>query len=111
MTALVRMVIRFVISAIVLLLVGYITPGFSVAGFTNALLAAVVIALLGMVTESLLGRDVSPYGRGIVGFIVAAVVIFLTQYLVPGVSVSIVGALIAALVIGLVDTFVPTMLR
>lgn len=105
------LVIRFVVSALVLLLMSLILPGFRVQGFVNALIAAVVIAVLGWLVESLMGKRVSPQARGLVGFLTAAVVIWATQFIVPTMQVSILGALIAALVIGIVDAFVPTELR
>ncbi|MDD2497144.1 MAG: phage holin family protein [Desulfitobacteriaceae bacterium] len=108
----VGLIIRFLVSALVLLLVSWLLPGISVNGFTGALLAAVVIAVLGYIAESLMGKKVSPYGRGIIGFISAAVVIYLAQYIIPNyLTVSLVGSLLAALVIGIVDAFVPTALR
>lgn len=107
-----RTIIRFLVSAIVLLVVSWLIPGFSVAGFTGAVIAAIVIALLGWVVEKLLGEKVTPRSRGVVGFISAAVVIYLAQYIVPGsISVSILGALLASLVIGLIDVFIPTEIR
>jgi putative membrane protein len=107
----IRMIVRFIVSALVLLLISYIVPGFRVAGFVGALLAAIVIAVLGYIAESLMGEKVSPQNRGIVGFITAAVVIYLSQYIVPAISVTWWGALLASLVIGIVDAFVPTELR
>ena len=104
-------VVRLVVSALVLMFVGFILPGFSTLGFFNALLAAVVIAGLGWVIESTLGKGVSPFSRGLVGFIVSAVVIWATQFIVPGLEVSILGALLAAFVIGIIDLFVPTAVR
>jgi len=104
-------IIRFVVSALVLLAVGYVVPGFSVVGFGNALIAAVVIAVLGYFVEALFGEKISPQNRGIVGFITAAVVIYVSQYLVSGLSVTILGALLAAFVIGIIDAFIPTKLR
>lgn len=104
--------VRFLVSAIVLLVVSWLIPGFSVAGFTGAVVAAIVIALLGWVVEKLLGEKVTPRSRGLVGFISAAVVIYLAQYIVPGsISVSVLGALLASLVIGLIDIFIPTEIR
>lgn len=104
-------IVRFIVSALVLMFVGFLVPGFRVGGFGGALLAAVVIAVLGYIAESLFGRNVSPQGRGLVGFLTSAVVIYLTQFLVRSVDVSILGALLASLVIGIVDAFVPTELR
>ncbi|MFO7152239.1 MAG: phage holin family protein [Bacillota bacterium] len=107
----VGMIIRFIVSALVLMLVSFLIPGFEVAGFTGALIASIVIAILGFIVESLLGEKISPQNRGIVGFITAAVVIYFAQYLVPAMDVTWWGALLASFVIGIVDAFVPTELR
>lgn len=104
-------VVRFIVSALVLMLVGFLIPGFRALTFFHALFAAVVIAVLGWVIESLLGKNVSPYGRGVVGFIVSAVTIWVAQFIVPQMEVSIIGALLAAFVIGIIDLFVPTAIR
>lgn len=104
-------VLRFVVAAVVLMLIGYVVPGFSHLTFWEALLAALVVAAAGYVIESLFGRKVSPYNRGIVGFVVAAIVIYLAQYVVPGLHVTILGALLASFIIGLVDLIIPTAVR
>ncbi|KGK83309.1 membrane protein [Desulfosporosinus sp. HMP52] len=106
------MIVRFIVSALVLMLVSWIVPGLRVNGFTGALIAAAVIAILGYAAEKLFGDRISRVGRGSIGFLTAAVVIYFSQFLVPNyISVSIIGALLASLVIGIVDSFVPTTLR
>ncbi|HRY13564.1 MAG TPA: phage holin family protein [Syntrophomonadaceae bacterium] len=105
-------IVRFIVSALVLLLVSYFVPGIKVAGFWGALAAAAVIALMGYLIERLMGESISPRSRGIVGFVIAALVIYLAQYLIPSMlSVSVIGALLAAFVIGIIDAFVPTTIR
>ncbi|WP_054948881.1 phage holin family protein [Numidum massiliense] len=104
----VRHIIRFAVAAIVLWIVGFIVPGFQVSGFWSALLAALVIAAIGWGVEAIAGRDISPFGRGVVGFLVSAAVIYVTQFIVGGVRASVIGALLAALAIGVVDLFIPT---
>lgn len=105
-------VVRFVVSALVLMLVSWLLPGIRVSGFTGALIAAIVIAVLGYLIELALGDRISPRSRGIVGFVVAAVVIYVAQFIIPSyLSVSLLGSLLAAFVIGLIDAFVPTELR
>ncbi|MFS0837019.1 phage holin family protein [Paenibacillus sp. 1P03SA] len=100
-------VIRFIVSALVLMVVSWIVPGFSVGGFVSALLLAVVIAVLAWIIESIFGRQITPFGRGIVGFLTSALVIWLSQFIVTGVRASIIGAILAALVVGIVDLFIP----
>lgn len=104
-------IIRFIVSALVLMLVSFIVPGFKTLGFFSALLSALVIAAIGWVIEATFGKSVSPYGRGVVGFLVSAAVIWAAQFLVPGLHVSVLGALLAAFVIGIIDLFVPTEVR
>ncbi|HHY45414.1 MAG TPA: phage holin family protein [Firmicutes bacterium] len=104
-------IVRFIVSAIVLMVMGLVLPGFRLFGFVNALIAALVIAALGWAIEAILGERVSPQSRGLIGFIVAAIVIYVAQFLVPGMSVTILGALLASLVVGIIDAFVPTVIR
>ncbi len=106
-------IIRFVVSALVLIVASWLSPGFVVrGGFVGALIAAVVIAVLGYAAEALLGERISPQSRGLVGFLTAAVVIYVAQFIIPNLlSVSLVGALVSAFIIGLIDAFVPTVLR
>lgn len=101
-------VVRFVVSALVLMFVGFIVPGFAPLTFFHALLAALVIAAIGWLIEATMGAKVSPFGRGVVGFLISAIVIWATQFFVPGMQVTLLGALLAAALIGVIDLFVPT---
>ncbi len=100
-------IIRFVVSALILMFVGFLVPGFAIANFWTAIMAAIVIALLGWAVESMMGRRVNRMGRGVVGFIATAVVIWVTALIVPGMRVTVLGALLAALVVGIIDLFIP----
>src|SRR5690606_20369772 len=100
-------VIRFIVAAFVLMFVGFIVPQFEVGGFWSALFLALVIAALGWIIEGIFGRRVSPFGRGVVGFIISALVIWLAQFIVGGVTVTLLGAVLAALAVGIIDLFIP----
>lgn len=100
-------VVRFIVAALVLMLVGFIVPQFSVGGFWSALFLALVIAALGWIIEGIFGKRVTPFGRGIVGFLASAAVIWLAQFIVGGVNVTWLGAILAALAIGIIDLFIP----
>lgn len=100
-------VVRFIVSALVLMLVSWIVPQFTVGGFWSALVLALVIALVGWIVEGIFGKRVTPFGRGIVGFIISALVLWLAQFIVGGVTVTVLGAILAALVIGIIDLFIP----
>ncbi|WP_423244805.1 phage holin family protein [Fonticella tunisiensis] len=101
------LIIRIIVNSIVLLIVSALVPGFFVAGWGTAILAAVVIAVLDYLVEMVFKIDATPFGRGITGFIVAAIIIYLTQYFVAGVTVTMWGAIIGALLIGLINLIIP----
>ncbi len=100
-------VVRFIVSALVLMVVGFIVPAFEVGGFWSALFLALVIAAAGWIIEGIFGKKVSPFGRGIVGFLTSALVIWVAQFIVDDVRVTMIGAILAALVIGIIDLFIP----
>lgn len=100
-------VVRFIVAALVLMLVGFIVPQFSVGGFWSALFLALVIAAIGWIIEGIFGKRVTPFGRGIVGFLASAAVIWIAQFIVGGVDVTWLGAILAALAIGIIDLFIP----
>lgn len=102
-----HMILRIVVSAIVLSVVAFVTPGFAIEGLWPLIIAAVVIGILDYLVIRLTKFDASPFGRGVVGFIIAAAIIYLTGYLVTGVVVTFWGAIIAALVIGIIDMLIP----
>ena len=100
-------IIRIIVSAIVIGIAAFFTPGFSIEGLTPLLIAAVVIGLLDYLIERFTGIDASPFGRGITGFLVSVAILYLTGLFVEGVGISLFGAIIAALAIGIFDMIIP----
>ena len=104
---LLRWIGRFILVAIILMITSFLTPGFSINGMWSFLIAAVVISGLDYLAELIMGVDASPFGKGIKGFIIAAIIIYLAQFLVPNMGVTIIGAVLAAIVIGILDAVFP----
>ena len=73
-------VIRLIASAVVLAITAFLTPGFAISGIGPLIVAAVVLTVLDYLFVKLLGIDASPFGRGIVGFVAAALILYLTQF-------------------------------
>lgn len=99
--------VRLVVGAVVLGITAFLTPGFRITGIWPLLFGALVLAALDYLASRVLGVNATPFGRGITGFVLAAVIIFITQYFVTGYSVTIVGAIVGALIYGLVDLIIP----
>ncbi|MFY9213998.1 MAG: phage holin family protein [Tissierellaceae bacterium] len=102
-----EMLLRVLITSIVVAIAAYFTPGFTIDGIWSLLLAAVVIGVLDYLIQRFTGIDASPFGRGVTGFLVAAIILYVTKFIVPGFNISIWGAIIGALVIGIIDAIIP----
>lgn len=101
------LIIKAVVSALAILLTSALSIGVTVNGFGTAVITAIVIALIDWAIEKFTGLDASPSGRGIKGFVVAAIVLFLAGKIVDGFTVSILGAVIGAAILGIVDAIIP----
>jgi uncharacterized membrane protein YvlD (DUF360 family) len=103
---------RFVVAAVILGIV-WLIPGLVNLGTLGGILAAaVVIAALGYVVEGLLGGQVTARNRGIIGFIVTFVVIYLAQFVMPALlQVGLWGTLICAVVVGVLDVILPERIK
>ena len=102
-----EMLLRILIIAIVVAIAAFFTPGFTIDGLWSLLLAAVVIGVLDYLIQRFTGIDASPFGRGIAGFLVAAIILYVTRFIVPGFNISVWGSIIGALVIGIIDAIMP----
>ena len=100
-------ILRFVLTLIVLAITSFLTPGFRIIGLWSYLGAAVVISIIDYLVERFMGMDASPFGKGLKGFVIAAIILYITQFLVPNMRVSIIGAILAAIVIGILDAVIP----
>ncbi|NMB34112.1 MAG: phage holin family protein [Clostridium sp.] len=100
-------IVRFVVGAVVLAITAALTPGFTISGFWPLVFSAIVLAALDYLALKLLNVNATPFGRGITGFILAAAIIYITQFFVTGFSVTLMGALFGALIYGIIDAIIP----
>lgn len=102
-----QFIIRWLVGAVVLAVTAFLTPGFTISGVWPLIVAAAVIAIIDYLVQKVLGVDATPFGRGITGFIVAAIIIYVVKSIVPGYDVTLVGAVLGALVYGIINLLIP----
>lgn len=98
---------RLITAAIVLAITAFFTPGFTINNFWSLAIAAVVLTILDYLIVKFTGLNATPFGKGFVGFILSAVILYVTQYFVAGYSISWLAAIIGALIYGIVDYLIP----
>ena len=98
---------RLITAAIVLGITAFFTPGFSINSIWALAAAAIVLTVIDYLITKFTGLHASSFGKGFVGFVLAAVVLYVTQYFVAGYTISWIAAIVGALVYGVVDYFIP----
>lgn len=98
---------RLVTAGIVLAITAFFTTGFQINSFWALAAAAIVLTIIDYLITKFTGLHASSFGKGFVGFVLSAVVLYVTQYFVAGYTVSWIAAIIGALVYGVVDYFLP----
>lgn len=98
---------RLVVAAIVLGVTAFFTPGFSINNIWSLGLAAIVLTVMDYLIIKFTGLHASPFGKGFVGFVLAVITLYVTQYFVAGYSISWMAAMIGALIYGVIDYFIP----
>lgn len=98
---------RLFAAAVILAITAFFTPGFTINNVWSLILAAVVLSIMDLVIVQFTGLHASAFGKGFVGFILAVITLYATQFFVAGYSISWLAAIIGALIYGVVDYFIP----
>lgn len=98
---------RLVTAAIVLAITAFFTPGFHIANFWTLAIAAIVLTLIDYLIVKFTGLHATPFGKGFVGFVLSAIVLYVTQFFVAGYTISWIAAIVGAVIYGVVDYFLP----
>ena len=98
---------RLVTAAIVLAITAFFTPNFSINNIWSLAIAAIVLTVMDYLIVKFTGLHASPFGKGFVGFALAAITLYFTQFFVAGYSISWMAAIIGALIYGVIDYIMP----
>ena len=98
---------RLITAAIVLAITAFFTPSFSINNFATLVVATVVLTIIDYLIVKFTGLHASPFGKGFIGFALAAITLYVVQFFVAGYTISWMAAIIGALIYGVVDYFLP----
>lgn len=98
---------RLIAAAVILGVTAFFTPGFTINNFWSLALAAVVLTVMDYLIVKFTGLQSMAFGKGFVGFVLAVVILYATQFFVAGYSISWMSAIIGALIYGVIDYILP----
>ena len=102
-----QIITRLFTSSVILAITAFFTPGFSINNIWTLIIAAVVLSLIDYGITRMTGLHASPFGKGFVGFALAAFTLYIVRFLVPGYYISWIAAIVGALIYGIVNYFMP----
>lgn len=101
-------ILSILLNALALLITAYIVPGFNVANFQSALLAAIVLGIINTFIKPILLFLTFPLTivtLGLFIFVVNAIVLFMASAVVPGLTIAgWLPAVLGAIVLSVVST-------
>ena len=106
-TRLTELLLKYISATAILTATTFFTPNFTISSLPALFLSSFVIIILDYMMSIITGINDSSLGRGIVGFISAAIIIYMTQFIVPGYYISMLSSLIAAAIYGTLNSFMP----
>lgn len=98
---------RFIVAAIILGVTAFFTPGFSINNIWALAISAIVLTVMDYLIIKFTGLHAMAFGKGFVGFVLAVVILYATQFFVAGYSISWMAAIIGALIYGVIDYIIP----
>lgn len=98
---------RFIVAAIILGITAFFTPGFSINNLWALALAAIILTVMDYLIVKFTGLQAIAFGKGFVGFVLAVITLYVTQYFVAGYSISWMAAIIGSLIYGVIDYILP----
>lgn len=103
-----QIIARIIVSAIILGITAFFTPSFSINSIWSLALTAIILTVIDSLITKFTGLYAIPFGKGLAGFVLAIITLYMAQYFVTGYSISWPATIIGALIYGIVDYFIPS---
>ena len=98
---------RLITAIIVLGITAFFTPGFATSSIWIVALAVLLLTAFDFVISTFTALFTHPIVKGIIGFVLCAITLYVVQYVVTGYDISWISALLGALVYAIVDYMLP----
>lgn len=102
-----QIIARFIVAAIILGITAFFTPNFSISNIWALAIAAIVLTVMDYLIVKLTGLQAIAFGKGFIGFVLAAITLYATQFFVAGYSITWFAAIIGALIYGVIAYIMP----
>ena len=98
---------RLITAVIVLGITAFFTPGFTFTSIWIIALAVLLLTAFDFAISTFTSLFTHPVVKGIIGFVLCAITLYVVQYIVTGYTISYISAILGALVYAIVDYMLP----
>lgn len=102
-----QMIIRYLSALVIFFTTAYMAPNFSNESAAILILCAFVTVVLDYLVSTVTEIHDLPFGRAVVGFVSATLIIYMSQFIIRGYYISMMSSIIAAAIYGLIDYYLP----
>ena len=102
-----QMAIRFFSAIVIFFATAYMAPNFNTESAPILVLCAFVTVVLDYLVATVTEIHDIPFGRAIVGFVSATLIIYMSQFIIRGYYISMLSSIIAAAIYGVIDYYLP----
>ena len=99
-------IIKILASLSIFTLTVFFTPNFNIISFPILILSSFTITLFDNLVTLVAGTETISFGKGIIGFTIATIIIYITQYFVDGYYISVTSTIIAAGIYGIISSMI-----
>ena len=99
---------RLITAIVILGITAFFTPGFTTSSIWVVALAVLLLTAFDFVISSFTSLFTHPIVKGIIGFVLCAITLYIVQYVVTGYGISWISALLGALVYAIVYYMLPS---
>ena len=98
---------RLITAIVILGITAFFTPGFTASNVWIVVLAILLLTAFDFAISTFTSLFTHPIVKGIIGFILCTITLYVVQYVVTGYGISWISALLGALVYAIVDYMLP----
>lgn len=96
---------RFILSISIFITAIFFTPNFKISNSYILILSSIFVTILTYLTQIITNINDLPIGRGITSFFSFAIIIYATQFFIPGYYISIISTIICSFIYSFFNYF------
>ena len=94
---------KFITASVLLAITAFFTPNFDTTNTWILTIIAVILTIVDNLIAKFIEIEKNPFAKGFMGFVLATVILYLTQFLVTTYTISWLTAIIGGLIYGVVN--------